>query len=104
MRAYVEQIPGTMEVAAWLMDDRGVYDGAGHFVELEQGLRLTEIAPTLKLPEDAFAALIAEGANVMPPDRAQGRHLEDTIEVRDRLLAMVEGFAAIPSIRGTRTR
>lgn len=45
---------------------------------------------TLEMPEAAFQALIAAGADVLPPDRAQAAHLTDAQKVRDQALGMVE--------------
>jgi len=49
--------------------------------------------PTLRLPLDVAEPLAAALSDVLPPDRAQGRHLDDAIAVRDRLLTIVESSA-----------
>lgn len=50
--------------------------------------------PSLRLPV-AFAELLApELLEIARPSTAQGRHLDDAVAVRDRLLAMVERMAA----------
>lgn len=46
--------------------------------------------PSLTLEWEMLEQLVATGGQIMPPDRAQGRHLDDAIATRDRLLAMVE--------------
>lgn len=43
-----------------------------------------------RLPEGALDALMREYAKVAAPTPATERHLKDAIEVRDRLLALVE--------------
>ena len=46
--------------------------------------------PSLVLPADLFEQMIAAGSDFIPPSAATDRHLKDTIEVRDRLLTLVE--------------
>jgi hypothetical protein len=49
---------------------------------------------SLTLPDDMLKALVGAGnaeAGLTRPDRAQAKHLADAIEVRDRLLVLVEG-------------
>lgn len=46
--------------------------------------------PSLSLDYDMLEQLVAVASETMPPDRAQGRHLDDAIATRDRLLALVE--------------
>jgi hypothetical protein len=67
-------------------------DGVGWLVEevLEPGTRTSDIRPLLEIPVDVFEAIIAAGADVLPPDRTQAAHLADAIGVRDRLLALIE--------------
>lgn len=64
----------------------------------------TEVAPgasapvSLRLPEEVWVAMLAAGADVPAPSRAQHDHLADAVQVRDRLLTLVEaGFlSAVP--------
>lgn len=49
-----------------------------------------QVPPSLRLPEDVWVAMLAAGADVPAPSRAQHDHLADAMAVRDRLLAMVE--------------
>ncbi len=58
-----------------------------------------DLLPTLVLPEDVLKALVAAGADALPPDRAQAAHLADTIKVRDQLLGLVAD--AHPRRRGS---
>lgn len=46
---------------------------------------------SLRVPEEIWVAMLAAGADVPMPSRAQHDHLIDAREVRDRLLALVEG-------------
>jgi hypothetical protein len=46
-------------------------------------------APSLTLQGDVFQALMAKGADILPPSAAGERHLADAIKVRDRLLDKV---------------
>lgn len=55
------------------------------------------VEPSITMPTDFLAAIVAEGSEVLPPDVAQGRHLADTIAVRDRLLTLVEESARRPA-------
>lgn len=56
--------------------------------------------PTMELPDVVSKPLAAALADVLPPDRAQGRHLDDAIKVRDRLLSLVESAAPSSPERG----
>jgi hypothetical protein len=47
-------------------------------------------APSLVLPNDWIAALVAEASDLQPPSSAQAAHLTDAVTVRDRLLTLVE--------------
>jgi hypothetical protein len=95
VRAVVQHDAASREVLIWLIDDaeRLYYPPIGEEkaqrVEVQPGRLLTIHAPSLRLPRDGFEQLIAEGANVLPPDRAQGRHLDDAIKVRDQLLGLL---------------
>jgi len=57
-------------------------------VDVQQGEQMP--GPSFSLPDFMFKALIAAGAEVLPPDRAQASHLADAITVRDRLLTLIE--------------
>lgn len=56
--------------------------------------------PTMRMPLELAGPLAAALADVLPPDRAQGRHLDDAIQVRDRLLSLVESAAPSSPERG----
>lgn len=47
-------------------------------------------APSLVLPNDWIAALVAEASDQLPPSSAQAAHLADAVMVRDRLLTLIE--------------
>ncbi len=57
--------------------------------EVELGAK-TE--PSLELPLTVFEQIIEEASDFFPPSAATDRHLSDTVAVRDRLLALVEGL------------
>lgn len=44
----------------------------------------------IELPDYVLAAIVAAGQDLLPPGRAQANHLADAINVRDRLLTLVE--------------
>jgi len=46
--------------------------------------------PSFEIPTPVAEALAPELLGVVPPNTSQARHLDDTIEVRDRLLTMIE--------------
>ena len=56
--------------------------------DVENGALLPE--PTLYLPDEALQELVREASNVVPVEDATSAHLQDAIEVRDRLLSLVE--------------
>lgn len=51
---------------------------------------LPELAPTMVLPEEVIEGIVQEASDVMPPNGATERHLYDAIDVRNRLLSMIE--------------
>jgi hypothetical protein len=53
----------------------------------------TKPDPSLIIPGELLAKLVAEASDVLPPSAALQRHLSDTMTVRDRLLTLVEKAA-----------
>jgi hypothetical protein len=49
-----------------------------------------EPEPSFHCDNQALAALVKAGSEVVPPSRSMERHLDDAMFVRDRLLALVE--------------
>lgn len=47
-------------------------------------------APTLRLDESVFAAIVQEGMQVVPASSVMERAWKDAIGVRDRLLSIIE--------------
>lgn len=91
MDVQIHQQPGTHLYNIWITQ-QGPGQCARWFLG-EDGYWCTEevdvnarVEPSLTLPAQLLSALVAEGSNVLPPDRAQARHLDDAIGVRDRLL------------------
>lgn len=97
MKCRYEWRPGTDLIDVWLWQpdfsgtgSRIVRLARGGAWSLEEVDQLQRPEPTLTMPGEFLKPLIAEMADVLPPDRAQARHLEDAVKVRDRLLALVE--------------
>ena len=65
-------------------------DGPQEWMEVAPG---SEAPVSLRLPEEVYAAMLAAGADLPLPSRAQHDHLVDAQQMRDRLLALVEGAA-----------
>lgn len=89
----IRQRPVTFQLDVYLFDN---FDGKTFIYNLDGSVREeldhggTSPEPTVTLDEDTLAAIVAAGADILPPDRAQAAHLADAIQVRDRLLTMVE--------------
>jgi hypothetical protein len=66
-----------------------VLQADGEWKPLEEGGHVQDWAG-FRLPEGALDALVAEYRNVAAPHPATERHLNDAIDVRDRLLSLVE--------------
>lgn len=105
MRVEVERETPTQTVNIFVIDDR--FDG-GILVWTPLSPSpddWTQVAPgaqapvSLRLPEVVWVAMVAAGADVPMPSRAQHDHLADAIDVRDRLLTLVEAgyLSAVPS-------
>ncbi len=98
MRVEVDREVATKMLNVYVIED-GIGGVARAWTPMGVGPEWTEVAPgasapwSLRLPEDVWAAMLAAGADVPAPSRAQHDHLADAIMVRDRLLALVEGGA-----------
>ena len=96
MIAEVVRRPERQAVDIYLLDPMrsGCYQiapsGVIEWQEVAQG---AEMIPFLRLPIEAFAQIMAAGADILPPSAATVEALRDTREVRDRLLTMVERAA-----------
>jgi hypothetical protein len=77
--------PGDPVLVAQQADEPGLWKD----VEVERGARFP-VEPSLELPVDLFEQLVGEASDFFPPSAATDRHLKDAVEVRDRLLALVE--------------
>lgn len=99
MKVVTQWRPGTDLIDIWIRQEtfngavllRMKEDGIWEWGKLE--VAAAPVLPTLTLPGDVFKALIAEGADILPPSAATERHLQDAIKVRDQLLALL-----IPSV------
>lgn len=95
MKVVTQWRPGTDLIDVWIRQE--TFNGAvllrmkaesiWGWEKLEQ--TTGPVSPTLTLPGDVFKALIAEGADILPPSAATERHLSDAIKVRDQLLALL---------------
>jgi hypothetical protein len=95
MRVEVEREAATKMVNVWVVED-GWGDSRGRvWTPIGDGPEWTEVAAgasapvSLRLPEEVWVAMIAAGADVPMPSRAQADHLADARMVRDRLLDAV---------------
>jgi hypothetical protein len=93
-QVHVERRWSTQSVRVWVRIGNGkllTIPGPGLLeeVEVEPG-GITEEGYLMELPEHVFAAIVAAGAEVLPPDRAMAAHLADATTVRDRLLSIFE--------------
>lgn len=96
VRVYVEQRMDTdsVHVHLYTSDSSGTfywrYTGdAWQADKIESGSRWPEQA-SLVVPSMFAKALIDALTDYAPPDKAQAKHLADTLEVRDRMLLMFE--------------
>lgn len=104
--------PGTFmrgqddQLALWVYEHR---PGEGKFfwtynlaedtweqVRLVEGMSDETPRPTFTVPYNLVAPLVAALTDYRPPDQAMQRHLDDTVQVRDRLLTLVETLAPHP--------
>lgn len=99
VRAHVERNWLTRQINIWLYDQAGRFTityaiGAeGELVGIkheDDGMGKLPDRPTLSLPQEAFEAIVKEGAGIVPPSEATHDALVDARAQRDRLLAMVE--------------
>lgn len=94
MKAEIRRNPASFQASVWLYDETSqgravLRDIEGNEVErIINGAIIPE--PTFICPIDVIEALVAAGSDLLPPDRAQGKHLDDAIGVRDRLLTLIE--------------
>lgn len=58
--------------------------------EVTEGAYAGEPEPTYVIPKPIFEAIVENAGSVLPPSAATDRHLQDSVKVRDRLLALVE--------------
>lgn len=105
--ARIEVVPQIISRQVWIyviFDRQGYYvrhvqTSPGEYENVEYKYKPGgEIEPFLKLPEELFKSIIEAGQMVVPVTNSTQWHLEDCITVRDRLLTMVEGFAAAPRV------
>lgn len=104
MRVEVDREVATKMLNVYVIED-GIGGVGRAWTPMGEGPEWTEFAPgasapwSLRLPEDVWVAMLAAGADVPAPSRAQHDHLADTIAVRDRLLTLVEAgyLPAVPS-------
>lgn len=97
VKAHIEPNWTDRTVLVWLYSE--VHSGgraylrciSGEAWEWQEVAEGEQVPPTLVLPDACLKALVAEGADYAPASAATERHLLDTISVRDRLLALMEG-------------
>lgn len=97
MEIHTEYRRGTSILDVWIWE-RGmgskprqlIFKGAEEveWREYEDGERLE--GPSLSLPDDVWRALSGKINGVLPASEATERHLKDAVEIRDRLLTLVE--------------
>lgn len=101
MQVEIERSRFHFAVDVWLYEQRdgGVHvytaDGGVRWVSAESGERGE---PTFRVSEDVREALSAALLGQSMPTDSMARHLKDAIEVRDRLLTLVEGFETPPRV------
>jgi hypothetical protein len=102
MRAEAQRCAATFATDIWLYtrdtDGTTIYniDGSPRETVAHAG---EKPAPSYTFNEDVLRALIAAASDVLPPDRAQARHLADAISVRDRLLTLTEAALTRDEVR-----
>jgi hypothetical protein len=95
MRVEVERDPPTHMVNVYVVEDGFGGNAMRCWTPWSEGDDWLEVpiggqAPiTLRVPEEIWAALVAAGADVPVPSRAQHDHLADAIALRDQLLEVV---------------
>lgn len=100
MKAHVERdwMSRTVKVWLWRQGERDTRQVlrflGGDTYQWDEVLAAVVMEPSFVLQEDAFAALVAAGSDILPPSAATSQHLADAIGVRDRLLTLVESAAA----------
>lgn len=67
---------------------RAWYDGQ-NWQAIDENAAAPE-QPGFVMPLGALEKLVAEALRVLPPNDQQERHLSDAVDVRDRLLTLVE--------------
>lgn len=73
-------------------DRRGWIDSEGDWHEITELGTVSDPQPrTFFIRSDHLDALLREGLKIAAPDQAVQHHLADAIDVRDRLLTLVEG-------------
>lgn len=72
-----------------LVAQQGKEPGTWKNVEVDRDSKFP-VEPSLELPVDLYEQLIEAGSDFFPPSAATDRHLKDAVEVRDRLLSLVE--------------
>lgn len=98
MKVRVEQDWSRRQVKIWFFEDMGGeelklwrWDHAfGWKYETLVAVNAVDIYPSLVLPDLMARVLIPELTGLMPPNESMHEHLKDTIQVRDRLLTLVE--------------
>lgn len=99
MRVEVDREVATMMLNVYVIED-GIEGIAKVWTPLDEKREWTDIplggqAPvSLRIPQYIWVAILAAGADIPAPSRAQHDHLADTIAVRDKLLALVESSHA----------
>lgn len=97
LRVHVERRPMTDELDVYVFEPgenaarrlwRYYDDGAWRVDEVPAEAMPGE--PSLRIPVAIAEVLAPELLEIARPSTAQGRHLDDAIAVRDRLLALVE--------------
>lgn len=92
MKVRIEQDWLTQNVKVWIYEPsesgphrltRMIGRDTWETVEVDPG---AIVEPSFSIPEELFRQIVAEGAGLLPIDRAGERHLEDAIKVRDRLM------------------
>lgn len=103
MKAHVEQdfVSGRLKVWLWQETPHGIaqyypHTDAAHLVERGRDALMQE--PSLTLEREALEALLRESQGFVSSTDATTAHLSDAVQVRDRLLTLVEGFAKPPRV------
>lgn len=96
MRVHIERRPERETIDVWVYEGDlrtdiivGTPDGP-YILQHGDGKRMTDLPPTFSLPDTAAASLLEQLGDFLPPSSTMQRHLADSIDVRDRLLALVE--------------